>query len=73
MKPFPPHFRTNKLQRGDESSIALIITLCVMSLLLVLVLAFASVTRVEIETATANRDIVASKFIAQAADRKSVV
>lgn len=54
------HFR-------DESSIALIITLSVMSLLLILVLTFATVTKVDLQSATANRDLIASKFLAQAA------
>ncbi len=64
LKKFPYHVRS-RLQ--DQSSIALIITLAVMSLLLVLVLTFATVSQVEVQTATANRDIVQSKLLAQAA------
>ena len=72
MKTYPFHVKHAKSGRADESSIALIITLAVMSLLLVLVLAFATVTRVDIQTATANRDLVASKYFAQAALQRAM-
>jgi len=72
MKKFPFHLRTKRSGKSDETSIALIITLAVMSLLLVLVLTFATVTRVEIQTATSNRDLVASKYLAQAALQRAI-